>query len=465
MNLIQPVTPGQRISQVPTGILTSAKAPEIEFAEELQSHRDCKTQEPDEMALQEHEVSSVDKSDELESDLPAEFAIAVPEVGQDDLQALAMASGNDRHRASPKDTLAAGIEVTRDGKTSSVSFASMAPGGATRGNRSLEAVPTPSVPEGSIATTARIKEQWLPVAEREMSQGPRPQNTTASLSVDSDLRVRLLPSQPALGSMDPAANLQSEPSLDEVVTGALATEGRAQTHSAQFAAIGGTTPVRKATQESLESPAAPETGRCETTAAKESQSLMERLVAEPEGTRTAVSIELLKQGREVSHPRPETDISSFSLRTESDLALTAATHAKEPLSPSLRSAETAYAMARQLADSLPRQPDRPVEILMNPEELGRVRMIMVGSDSQVTLQISAERPETGELLRRHLDLLAQDLRGLGYTQVSFEFGNGRDGPPRQPSQSEAEPASSDTSDPASPEEYQYVSQSGIDIRL
>ena len=65
--------------------------------------------------------------------------------------------------------------------------------------------------------------------------------------------------------------------------------------------------------------------------------------------------------------------------------------------------------------------DRPVELTLNPEELGRVRMTLLASDDGMTVQLTVERPETLDLLRRNIDILASDLRKAGYEQLSFGF--------------------------------------------
>lgn len=99
-------------------------------------------------------------------------------------------------------------------------------------------------------------------------------------------------------------------------------------------------------------------------------------------------------------------------------------------------------IGRQLADAMTAMPDRPVEIALSPEELGRVRMVITTTDGTVSLQVVAERPETLELMRRHADLLAQDLRQLGFDQLDFRFsgqsdGRAGDGPADQPDQTTA----------------------------
>lgn len=65
--------------------------------------------------------------------------------------------------------------------------------------------------------------------------------------------------------------------------------------------------------------------------------------------------------------------------------------------------------------------DRPVELTLNPDELGRVRMTLQATDGGMSVQLTVERPETLELLRRNIDLLAAELRQAGYERLSFGF--------------------------------------------
>lgn len=63
-----------------------------------------------------------------------------------------------------------------------------------------------------------------------------------------------------------------------------------------------------------------------------------------------------------------------------------------------------------------------MEITLFPEELGRVRLTMSPSEAGMTVSIVAERMETLELLRRNIDLLAQDLTDQGFENLQFDFG-------------------------------------------
>ena len=83
---------------------------------------------------------------------------------------------------------------------------------------------------------------------------------------------------------------------------------------------------------------------------------------------------------------------------------------------------------QHLADVAARFPDRPVELTLSPEELGRVRMTFTTGDGALTMTLVADRPETLDLLRRHIDVLAQDFRDLGFANLSFSFAQGDDSP-------------------------------------
>ncbi|MEH6520662.1 flagellar hook-length control protein FliK [Sulfitobacter sp.] len=101
----------------------------------------------------------------------------------------------------------------------------------------------------------------------------------------------------------------------------------------------------------------------------------------------------------------------------------------QPLSQPLNStgqlrADLAPQIARQLAEVATQASSRPVEIALSPHELGRVRMSIVSDDNAITVSIVAERGETIDLMRRHIDQLGQTFRSMGYQQINFEFGQG-----------------------------------------
>lgn len=62
-----------------------------------------------------------------------------------------------------------------------------------------------------------------------------------------------------------------------------------------------------------------------------------------------------------------------------------------------------------------------IEVRLQPEELGRVRLAMVSGEAGFTVQVTAERPDTLDLIRRNIDLLENDLRDRGFADMSFSF--------------------------------------------
>jgi flagellar hook-length control protein FliK len=78
-------------------------------------------------------------------------------------------------------------------------------------------------------------------------------------------------------------------------------------------------------------------------------------------------------------------------------------------------------VSHQILQAVRAQPDGPVEIRLSPEELGSVRLTLQPTDGGLTVQITAERPETLDLMRRHLPDLARELRDMGHTSLAFSF--------------------------------------------
>jgi len=78
----------------------------------------------------------------------------------------------------------------------------------------------------------------------------------------------------------------------------------------------------------------------------------------------------------------------------------------------------------RLLDQAVHTPGRVVEVRLNPEELGQVRMLLTLAETTAVLTLSADRSETLDALRRHAELLSRDLRALGYDDVQFAFDHG-----------------------------------------
>lgn len=128
--------------------------------------------------------------------------------------------------------------------------------------------------------------------------------------------------------------------------------------------------------------------------------------------------------------------------------------------------EMARHAAGQIAVAINTSLGKATEIALNPEELGRVRLSMTAVDGTITLHTSTERPETQDLLRRHIDVLAQEFRALGYDTISFSFGPEGQSKQEQGSPDiESEPGleSNDIPQPQAP--TQTASSSGLDLRI
>lgn len=84
-------------------------------------------------------------------------------------------------------------------------------------------------------------------------------------------------------------------------------------------------------------------------------------------------------------------------------------------------ADIAPRLIQAITDAATNLKDRPIELSFSPEELGRVRLTLHHNDGNMLVTVSAERPETQDLLRRHIEILANQLREVGYQSVNFEF--------------------------------------------
>lgn len=183
-----------------------------------------------------------------------------------------------------------------------------------------------------------------------------------------------------------------------------------------------------------------------------------------------------------SRPDPHRSLSNAEMATaEAGDIGSRADHIAEPRTTLERTAPTAARapaahadLVRQIADAAAPATERSTEIRLHPEELGRLKLGIATGESGVVVQIQAERAETLDLLRRHLDLLAEDLRRLGYGSVAFDLSS--DAGDGQAPQDEAlpgdptrdAPASSEDSDsPASAPETTspHVAAGGLDLRL
>lgn len=81
----------------------------------------------------------------------------------------------------------------------------------------------------------------------------------------------------------------------------------------------------------------------------------------------------------------------------------------------------ASAVMSQLSAAVQRNGAGQLEVALNPPELGRVRFAMESQDGNMVIAITADKPETMELIRRHIDQLEKEFLELGYDSLSFNF--------------------------------------------
>lgn len=95
--------------------------------------------------------------------------------------------------------------------------------------------------------------------------------------------------------------------------------------------------------------------------------------------------------------------------------------ANAPAALATQGAEQARHIAQQLAAAMPSTASGTTEITLRPEELGQVRMRLTLNEGAMTMVIHADRQETSDLMRRHIDQLAQTYRQMGFDNLSFSF--------------------------------------------
>lgn len=134
-------------------------------------------------------------------------------------------------------------------------------------------------------------------------------------------------------------------------------------------------------------------------------------------------------------------------------------------------ADPARTLPAQIADLAARGAGRPMELVLSPDELGRVRMAFHHNDGALTLSLAADRSDTLDLMRRHIDGLARDLRALGFASVAFDFGQGAGDRPRlapngsAPAVQPPEPAEGPAAAEGLPRAASSARRGGLDMRL
>jgi flagellar hook-length control protein FliK len=84
----------------------------------------------------------------------------------------------------------------------------------------------------------------------------------------------------------------------------------------------------------------------------------------------------------------------------------------------------AQQIVAQLTVAIQRAPGDRVEIRLDPPELGRVQIELSSRDGVLHAVVTSERPEVHDLMRRHAEMLRQELAAAGHAGVRLDFANG-----------------------------------------
>lgn len=131
-----------------------------------------------------------------------------------------------------------------------------------------------------------------------------------------------------------------------------------------------------------------------------------------------------------------------------------------------RSPETGRAVIHQIAQAL-RTDNGTSELVLNPRELGQVRIHISSHEGGASVQVTADRPETMDLLRRHVDDLRREFLAMGYSDAGLgAHGQNRRGP-SAPQVSEPGPPEPEA-DPGAPRIAAHrigALRAGLDLRI
>ena len=84
-------------------------------------------------------------------------------------------------------------------------------------------------------------------------------------------------------------------------------------------------------------------------------------------------------------------------------------------------------IAEQIRLAMPGNGRQIVEVSYGPKELGSISITLSTMEGSIGISILTERPETLELLRRHIDQLTAALRDLGFQEFDLDIGGRQPG--------------------------------------
>lgn len=119
------------------------------------------------------------------------------------------------------------------------------------------------------------------------------------------------------------------------------------------------------------------------------------------------------------------------------------------------------------------QADGSIEIALQPEELGTIRLNFRSAEHGIMVTLSAERETTYDLIRRNAEFLAEELRRQGFESFEFDFDQSQDrwqgdGLALKDRQDEGGVAVTEhqaAHHPPSPMRQRAITDAGLDLRL
>ncbi len=154
----------------------------------------------------------------------------------------------------------------------------------------------------------------------------------------------------------------------------------------------------------------------------------------------------------------------------------AADHTNRTASAGSGTVQTPVPVSVQIAEAAGALGDGRIEMTLSPEELGQLRLNISTTETSAIVAVSADRIDTLDLIRRHLDDLARDFRALGYQDVSFQLSHGDPGPQRGRTDPGNPQATTDAPEPRAPSAQPVAiyrsaplsaqdADAGLDLRL
>lgn len=108
---------------------------------------------------------------------------------------------------------------------------------------------------------------------------------------------------------------------------------------------------------------------------------------------------------------------------------------------------------------------RRIELVLTPEDLGRIRFDLTPGRDGLQVTLAAERPETLDLLRRHAGDLLAELEAAGYGGATLNFGCGGNPPAAAAPEPGPEPPDTPPTAPLPQPRPVLRAAGGLDLRL